>query len=898
MKFPSYDQSLRIMFPSGEIAASYAAGILPLASCMAISYYRGMAIVSLKAQFPSLKGAMMAVGASEEEITPLIAQLKEKEVNIACFNSPSSLTISGDEVALDELQKMVESKSMFNRKLKVDVAYHSQHMKLIAEEYAETLDSIDQPVKTEVLFYSSVFGKLLEGSALQPSYFVDNLTNAVRFSEALASMCKSDDGHKTGIDMIIEIGPAAALAGPVKQVLKAGGKAIAAIPYASALVRNRDAVDSVMDLAATLYLKGATLNMGAVNFPRLKKNPTLLVDMPRYPWNHQTKYWHASRLIQKHRNRATPRSDIIGTVATYSNDLEPTWRNIIRIDDLPWLRHHKIQDLTLFPMSGFLSMAIEAASQRAATRGSQFEKFILRDVVITVPLMITDEDVEMTIQLRPLQDIPSSSSETWDEFRIHSYDDGKGWTEHCKGFVGIQGHDSNDFDRAKIIEDSRNLLQSRISEINSQATTQVDKSSIYNSLADLGVVYGPTFQGMNDCRAGTTCSAANIITEDTSQEMPEGFQTDTVIHTAFLEQLIEMYWPILGAGHKSLDTVYLPSSIEHMTVSRNVTELTCRPGDRLRGFCHNFAPPLRPKPAQISLFATASGSDELIIKIDNLTISPILERDAAADEETPRELCFKLQWEPVFENSQLSDGVTMEHPHSIVNGAGFNGLSSNCDLEIVKARVVIIHSESHLQVNLATKLGDVLEQTTGQRPDIGTLGNVQAEGKLCIFISELDQPMLSSLTPTQFTELQKLLAKVQGILWIVRGAYAESKNPDANMVTGLSRSIRSETLLKFATLDLDPKSEMPDELVVQAVLKVLASTFGSNADPECKLEFMERNGSLFTPRIVNDEEMNTFVHKQIRTSVLEPTPFCRDGRALKMAIGTVSNIVETRPQAK
>jgi acyl transferase domain-containing protein len=33
---------------SGEIAAAYAAGILPLDSCMAISYQRGMAIVDLK----------------------------------------------------------------------------------------------------------------------------------------------------------------------------------------------------------------------------------------------------------------------------------------------------------------------------------------------------------------------------------------------------------------------------------------------------------------------------------------------------------------------------------------------------------------------------------------------------------------------------------------------------------------------------------------------------------------------------------------------------------------------------------------------------------------------------------------------------------------------------------
>src|SRR5882757_8283950 len=59
---------------SGEIGAAYAAGILSLDSCMAISYHRGMATLGLK-RFPHLKGSMMAVGASKEDIKPILAQL-------------------------------------------------------------------------------------------------------------------------------------------------------------------------------------------------------------------------------------------------------------------------------------------------------------------------------------------------------------------------------------------------------------------------------------------------------------------------------------------------------------------------------------------------------------------------------------------------------------------------------------------------------------------------------------------------------------------------------------------------------------------------------------------------------------------------------------------------------
>jgi acyl transferase domain-containing protein len=302
--------------------------------------------------------------------------------------------------------------------------------------------------------------------------------------------------HKTGVNMLIEIGSHSALAGPVKQILKATGANAAKIPYASALVRKKDAVETALELAATLFVKGATLNMGAINFPRQTKSPLLLVDMPRYPWNHATKYWHESRMMQKHKNRTTPRNDILGTLANYSNGLEPTWRNVIRVDDLPWLRHHKIQSLVLFPMSAFVSMAVEAASQRANWKGNQFDKFELRDISVHSPLMIQDDDVEITLQLRPYQEGTLVSSGTWDEFRIHSWAANKGWTEHCKGLISVKGNDSDEVDGARPSQDSEAMLKSTISKITGSDTVLVDRTKMYDSLAELGVSYGPTFQGM------------------------------------------------------------------------------------------------------------------------------------------------------------------------------------------------------------------------------------------------------------------------------------------------------------------------------------------------------------------------------------------------------------------
>lgn len=916
---------------SGEIGAAYAAGILSLESCMAIAYYRGVVTIELKKRFPELRGAMMAIGCSKEEIEPLIAQLTLKDVKIACFNSPESLTISGDEPAIDQLQTMMQQKEMFNRKLQVDVAYHSHHMKLIARSYLEYLQLLDLPKSTPVKFHSSLLGRLVNGLKLEPSYWVENLTESVRFSEALASMCGPTGDYKTGVNMIVEIGPHSALAGPVKQILKACAMKI---PYASALVRKRDAVETAQELASALFVKGATLNLGAINLQGSTKLPTLLVDMPRYPWNHQNRYWHESRMTQKHRNRTTQRNDILGTLANYSNDLEPIWRNILRIDDLPWLQHHKIQSLTLFPISGFIAMALEAASQRATSRNIHYDNIELRNVAISKPLMIGDDGIEVTLQLRPRHGDALISSDFWDEFRIHSWAADMGWTEHCKGLIATKVKDGANVNSCRIMRESEMALHTTITDIKTRAVVPIDKVKLYDGLSELGVSYGPSFQGMDNCHTGEDCSTANVAIIDTAQDMPQGYQTSMIIQPTILEKMVEMYWPILGAGRASINTVYLPSSIARMTVSRDITEQTKTPGNSLRIFCEGIPPQLHPKPMQVSMFATG-GDDakEALIVITDLTISPILDRDISSEGEAHRELCYKLDWEPILQSIDPlgpngSSSVAVCHPNGQQNGISngvpnglschlngqhtgtSNGLSNgksqfltthqngaangvaNGNVEHLndvsifpEGLMTIVHGDSDLQRLLASRLADDLEISTRRRPETGTLAHVKPDHKLCLFLTELDQPLLSSLTSGQFTSLQKVLTSVQGILWVVRGAYSGSQNPDVNMVTGLSRSIRSETLLKFATLDLDPKCVLCIEDTIRAILEVFRAAFGSKAEANCELEFMERNGSFFTPRIVNDTEMNEYVHTQTKASILEPTLFFQDERSLKLTIG-------------
>jgi acyl transferase domain-containing protein len=337
---------------SGEIGAAFAAGVYDLESSMALAYRRGQMTRLLKESYPSLQGTMLAVGAGVNVVRPMLKMLRGGYATVACVNSPSSVTVSGDVPAIVELESVLQDMQVFNRRLKIDVAYHSDHMKHVSEAYLASIASIQPAPSPTVAFYSSVFGRLVDPVMLGASYWVQNLTSPVLFPDALGEMCADENAP----NLIIEVGPHSALKGPIMDTLKHLGSIASKISYSATIVRKVDAAEALLNTAAAVYVRGATLDMNALNFPCTNAaNHSFLTDLPRYPWQHSTRYWHEARIAQKHRTRDGTRNDILGVMANYSNDLEPTWRNILRLDDVPWLRDHKMQGMTVYPLAGYVS---------------------------------------------------------------------------------------------------------------------------------------------------------------------------------------------------------------------------------------------------------------------------------------------------------------------------------------------------------------------------------------------------------------------------------------------------------------------------------------------------------------------------------------------------------------
>jgi acyl transferase domain-containing protein len=104
---------------SGEIAAAYAANAITTDEAIIIAYYRGQVTKSGKR-----KGGMAAVGIGRDTITPYLVD----GVGVACENSGSSVTLSGDEDVLDNILQRIKQElpDVFVRRLKVEMAYHSR----------------------------------------------------------------------------------------------------------------------------------------------------------------------------------------------------------------------------------------------------------------------------------------------------------------------------------------------------------------------------------------------------------------------------------------------------------------------------------------------------------------------------------------------------------------------------------------------------------------------------------------------------------------------------------------------------------------------------------------------------------------------------------------------------
>ncbi|MBT5875677.1 MAG: type I polyketide synthase, partial [Candidatus Latescibacteria bacterium] len=178
----------------GEVTSAYVAGVLTLEQAVQVSYHR-----SRLQQKANGQGKMLATGLSAEKASELLSEL-EGLVSIASINSASSVVLSGDGVALEEIAEFLDQQDVFQRFLQVEVAYHSYQMDPLRDDLLASLKDL-APQEPNLPIYSTVTGAVVAGASYDAEYWWENVRQPVNMAEALTSLV--NDEYAT----FVEVGP-------------------------------------------------------------------------------------------------------------------------------------------------------------------------------------------------------------------------------------------------------------------------------------------------------------------------------------------------------------------------------------------------------------------------------------------------------------------------------------------------------------------------------------------------------------------------------------------------------------------------------------------------------------------------------------------------------------------
>ncbi|KAH8124074.1 hypothetical protein LI328DRAFT_168866 [Trichoderma asperelloides] len=492
---------------SGEIAAGYSKGAFDKAAGMRIAYYRGLLTSQL-----SKNGAMAAVGLGQE-----------------AAQNPESTTLSGDVEGVNEVMHLLQADDVFARKLRVLTAYHSHHMQLIAEKYLAGMEEGAWKPKSghkDITMVSSVKGKPIDGTELVPSYYVANLISAVNFSGAvtaaaeaglLGGKSRNQNGIRGSPYAMVEIGPHAALQGPLKQIMTS---------------RKQDAIQTSLEVAGELFVLGHLVDMRLANAYGSYRSVdhgdvtddgkiSPLVELPTYAWNTSKKYWSESAAISAYRNRSHARLELLGARDERSTELEPSWRNLLRTSEQPWIEHHQFQSTNIYPMAGMIVMAIEGMRQ-IQTR-NDIEGFQVRDVNIGKALVVPiNQTIETRLQLAPWRSSPIANEDSsyWTEFKVSSRNESGTWTANCNGLIKANYTSEGDSATGNGVfvneEAAANAqLQVEYKEIRQGDFPSLEPAVFYDKLDSAGFHLGPAFQGVKKLNLLNDKSHYTVEVEDT-----------------------------------------------------------------------------------------------------------------------------------------------------------------------------------------------------------------------------------------------------------------------------------------------------------------------------------------------------------------------------------------------
>ncbi|KAL4876856.1 hypothetical protein BJY04DRAFT_231310 [Aspergillus karnatakaensis] len=254
----------------GEYAALHAAGVLSASETIYLVGRRALLMEELCAGGTH---SMLAVQATVEDIQQCVSDRSLYEV--ACINSPRSVTISGLIANITTVKSTLESHGYRTVLLNVPYAFHSAHMNPILERFGEVTRQIHlRPPKVPILS-PLLSSTILEGQILPVLYLRDATRHTVHFSAALEHACHQ--GIITPKTAFVEIGIHQTYSKAVRDTVSGVGTIVPTM---------RSDEDNWKTLAASmcaLHEAGVALDWN--EFYQPFEQHLRLLQLPSYHWN-------------------------------------------------------------------------------------------------------------------------------------------------------------------------------------------------------------------------------------------------------------------------------------------------------------------------------------------------------------------------------------------------------------------------------------------------------------------------------------------------------------------------------------------------------------------------------------------------------------------------------------
>lgn len=646
---------------SGEIAAAYAAGRISAVEAIRIAYYRGVHAKLARGR-AGQKGSMIAVGFGIGEARSFCSSPDLLgRLAVAASNSSGSVTLSGDEDAVQAAKKRLDAEGLFNRVLKVDTAYHSHHMEPCAEAYVESLRSCDiqvQPGNGRCTWVSSVYGSSRTPTAeeLRGSYWRDNMVQTVLFSQAVDQAVDVLDPF----DLILEVGPHPALRGPTLQTAKE--KLGREIPHAGVLDRKKNDVVAFSDALGSIWTR---LGAESVDFSGYYASatagaarPTPMAGLPTYPWEHDSVLWRESRLNKQFRSRSQPPHELLGVRTPDDTPHEPRWRNLLKLEELPWLGDHRVQGQVVVPGATYCVMALEAA--KVLSGGRALRMVELRDLVIQRAIVL-DEASEATETLFSLREtgVRAGKSGDYREIITADFSLSAGAVEDgvmrkvCHGELHIYTGD-----------DPEPMLPHRPDAQPGLSHMSIER--FYSSVGEIGLQYSGPFKGLIYAERRMDLLSGVVARHEIAAGLP--------VHPTWLDVCFQALFAAFAApGDGTLWTAFVPSSIRRIKFDpmAGVVAEGGSPTYSVDAYLTGF------QPAQPSLLSTITGDISIFngstgamdIQIEDLTMTALLPSTPSDD----RQMYLRTVWK-----EDINSGIVV--PDDIFDSGTDLEVADACDL--------------------------------------------------------------------------------------------------------------------------------------------------------------------------------------------------------------------------